>query len=73
MNVAAITNDGFINGFSYLPEPLIEDEEEVRKGVGNLIFNPENYPIYFLIIVLVIIAGLILWPVVFRNRSEKEE
>ena len=73
MNVAAITNGGLINGFSYLPKPLIEDEEEVKKGVWNLIQNPEYYPIILLIIVLAAIAGLILWPVVFRKRSEKEE
>ena len=72
MNVAAITNGGLVNGFLYLPEPLIEDEEVVKKGLWNLIQNPEYYPIVLLIIVLVIIAGLILWPVVTRKRSEKE-
>ena len=72
MNVATITNGGLINGFLYLPEPLIGDGEEVKKGAGNLILSPENYPIFLLIIVLIIIGGLILWPVVFRNKSEKE-
>ena len=70
MNIAVITEEGRINGFFYQAAPPETDGTNKNGGISKFIFSPADYPLYLLIIVLIVIAGLLLWPIFFHKKNE---
>ena len=70
MNIAVIAEDGRIYGAFYQAAPPQSLGNETNGDLKKTILSPSGFPIFLLFLVVISIAILMLWPIVFRRKSK---